>query len=358
VYEQTVLAYKQEDVPVSPAQELPAEPPAESTAPESNQDTTQTSAPEPEAQDSESEIPAMPAAHVAENCTEPPQPPAENLPTAEDTHAPASTDTAIPPLNDLTRAENHECINALSAAGEADLKVNCDATPAEATPIRQEPAVEEDPACQEPTPEEEPTCQEPAPEEAPVHQPEEPLIAPDEWQIPAPQAAEPQAAPSQELHLPPNQYTTQPKGEIAKSFRTSLDQLRADTLGRLATHTHQPHKLDALFETKEAITPFQRQARETGWVSFTLADPVPPPVNRPHLFEDPFILTTLEEYGYLILGRTTDSGPRRFIIGVPGIYDNESRQKARRLGFSQFKSCNDAHPSWGEHGYWLIFISA
>ena len=32
---------------------------------------------------------------------------------------------AIPPLNDLVRAENRERFNAFSATDEADLKVNC-----------------------------------------------------------------------------------------------------------------------------------------------------------------------------------------------------------------------------------------
>ena len=215
--------------------------------------------------------------------------------------------------------------------------------------------------------------------ELPPPHPEEILPPQEEWRMPIPQVAAPpinmesQTSTASHASVPP--ITTEPQvskkwripsrssaissGEITKSFRVALDQLRADTRGR-TTPPAQPelHILDTLFETKEPIVPFLKQARETTWISFTLTDHVPPPDNKPHLFEDPFILSALAEFEHLILGMTVDSGPRRYIIGVPGAYGNEARQKARRLGFTQFKPTSDAHPSWGEFGYWLMFVSA
>jgi len=166
-----------------------------------------------------------------------------------------------------------------------------------------------------------------------------------------------------------NQYPTLPPGEISKSFRTALDQLRAETMANMTPNTSDPmdsahqayskntNALDAMFETKEPITPFQRQARKTTWVSFTPTDPVPPPTNKPHIFQDPFVQAALTEYKHLILGVTTDGRPRRYIIGVPGTNNNESRQKARQLGFTQFKPCDETQPSWGTLGYWLMFVT-
>jgi len=157
-------------------------------------------------------------------------------------------------------------------------------------------------------------------------------------------------------HLPPNWPTNLPRGEMAKAFSQALDKLHAETLQRSADCTPPPNFL-ALFDTKEAITPFVKQARKTKWVRFTLADQVPPPTNMPRLFEEPFIQAALEEHEHLILGMTTDQGPRRYILGVPGVFDQTAKQRAKRLGFAQFKCSRDAQPNWGESGYWLMFIT-
>jgi len=147
-----------------------------------------------------------------------------------------------------------------------------------------------------------------------------------------------------------------PKSEMAKAFRTALDKLHTDTIESAADCDPKPDIL-SLFETREYITPFQKQARQANWISFTPSDPVPPPSNKPLLFDDPFIQTALAEYHHLILGLTTDKGPRRYIIGVPGVYSQEAKLKAKKLGFTQFKCTRDALPAWGEAGYWLMFTT-
>ena len=167
-------------------------------------------------------------------------------------------------------------------------------------------------------------------------------------QNPPPQAPSPHEAPSTNWNLP--------QSEMAKAFRTALDNLRTDTIQNANDCEPKPDIL-LLFETREFITPFQKQARKADWISFTPSDPIPPPTNKPQLFDDPFIQAALAEYHHLILGLTTDQGPRRYIIGVPGVYSQESKQKAKRLGFTQFKCTRDALPSWGEAGYWLMFTT-
>jgi len=157
-------------------------------------------------------------------------------------------------------------------------------------------------------------------------------------------------------HEKPSTSWNLPQSDVAKAFRTALDKLHTDTIQSTADCEPTPSIL-SLFETREFITPFQKQARKADWISFTPSDPVPPPTNKPQLFQDPFIQSALAEYHHLILGLTTDQGPRRYIIGVPGVYSQESKQKAKRLGFTQFKCTRDAMPSWGEAGYWLMFTT-
>jgi len=154
---------------------------------------------------------------------------------------------------------------------------------------------------------------------------------------------------------PVTQHTKATKKEIAESFRMALDQLHADTIQR---STPAPQSLEELFAIKECVTPFKRQSRKTTWVKFDLSDQVPPPTNKPHLFKDPFIQAALAKHGHLLLGMTVAPGAKHYIIGVPDNPTQDSRQKARRLGFTQFKRHDDSNPKKDEPGYWLMFITA
>jgi len=188
-------------------------------------------------------------------------------------------------------------------------------------------------------------------QESTLHQPSE---SPESIPEPSPQS--PLYDPTPIWHAATQ--AMQPRSEIAQSFRMALDQLHADTIQRsLPTHQSKHPALDALFAINEPVFPFQKQSRDTSWVRVNLSDTVPPPSNKPHLFESPFVQTALAQHGHLILGMTTDPGPRRYIIGVPGNYDYESRLTARRLGFTQFKPQDDTRPSKNEPGYWLMFIA-
>jgi len=205
---------------------------------------------------------------------------------------------------------------------------------------------------------EEPIQSEP---EAPVEDPAEPSepTPQDNFTITPPEPereSEAQPPLTASNTQPTNWVDTLPSGEMASAFRTALDKLQAETAANTDTCT-QESNLHELFETREPITPFQKQTRITKWIRFTLSDPVPPPTNKPELYNDPFIQGALSEHGHLLLGKTIDQGPRRYIIGVPGTYDQSAKQKAKRLGFTQFKCNNDARPAWGEAGYWLIFTT-
>ena len=182
---------------------------------------------------------------------------------------------------------------------------------------------------------------------------EEPVIPGsnnESYIIPAPEDTVP------DFQEKPNTTWNLPQSEMANAFRKALDQLHTDTMENAADCDPKP-SIMALFETREHITPFQKQARKATWISFTPSDPIPPPANKPGLYDDPFIQAALAEYMHLILGLTTDQGPRRYIIGVPGVYSQEAKVKAKRLGFTQFKCTRDSLPAWGEAGYWLMFTT-
>ena len=249
---------------------------------------------------------------------------------------------------------------------DKELPVQADAEPTvdmppEMLPIAEPaPMVEEAPDPEETMPmEEEPVPEEDSPAaEEPMHTDENPTQ--DEPmhidKIPPPdESMEETPSPDEQ---PPEEYESPPPESWQEPEPVHDPPLPIKTSATTPTHPRQHHSLEAIFASKERITPFQRQSRKTNWVRFTLSDRVPPPTNRPHLFEDPFIRTALEEHGHLILGIPEDPGPRRHIIGVPGKFDQGIRHKARKLGFTQFKRYDSATQSNNaELGYWLMFIT-
>ena len=281
-----------------------------------------------------------------------------------------------------------------AAPVEADVPMAVDEIPVEDVPTQADivPDIEElppMPSPDEPPPDDTPTQKTenpPASEEPTQPEPEEDMLLLENIHEPAPQgdtvadtatitapeipaecdipASHPMINEHEQLYdpTPIRQFTTQstqPEGETAKPVHLALDECPPGTAPHSAPLHKSPHRsLEEIFASKERISPFQKQSRKTVWVSFGLPDNVPPPANRPRLFEDRFIHAALAEHGHLILGITTDQGPRRHIIGVPGNLNQETRQHARRLGFAQFKHCDGTHPSGNsELGYWLMFIT-
>jgi hypothetical protein len=114
--------------------------------------------------------------------------------------------------------------------------------------------------------------------------------------------------------------------------------------------------LNELFNQKVAVIPFSKQNRDAKWVHITPDDSIPMPENN-DLMADSFVLSAYERFGHLLLGFIEESQKPQYVIGVPDIFNPDSRLNARRLGFMQFKCCEAPQSEQGEFGYWLIFIN-
>jgi hypothetical protein len=91
-------------------------------------------------------------------------------------------------------------------------------------------------------------------------------------------------------------------------------------------------------------------------VRFTREDDLPAPDDKPGLYNTPFIAASYGDFGHFILGRVTEDDTTEYVIGVPGIYNEEQQAQAQALGFSEFKCYEDTPPAAGEFGYWLMFV--
>ena len=65
-----------------------------------------------------------------------------------------------------------------------------------------------------------------------------------------------------------------------------------------------------------------------------------------------FLLHGYYNYRYLILGRLEKDNHSLFVLGVPGIYDNQEKLMANMFGFPKFKSAKNVLATSGEFGYW------
>lgn len=116
--------------------------------------------------------------------------------------------------------------------------------------------------------------------------------------------------------------------------------------------------LDLIFEEYATMTPFQRQNREVHWIRISPKELCLLPFDFYTYQCNPLILSAYRKYQHLILGRTggkLEKG-REYILGVPEQYHTDYRLTALKMGFGQFKCCEDARPREGDYGYWLMRI--
>lgn len=120
---------------------------------------------------------------------------------------------------------------------------------------------------------------------------------------------------------------------------TLTDVFKEEVAMRLESNTH--------------IQPFQKQSRKVQWVRISIDENLTLPNHICDLLTKSFVENAFRQYSHLILGATTDVGPKRYYIGVPSLYN----PKDKIVGFRQFKCSEDKYPKLGDFGYWLIFMS-
>jgi len=65
-----------------------------------------------------------------------------------------------------------------------------------------------------------------------------------------------------------------------------------------------------------------------------------------------FLLHGYYNYRYLIMARVEKDNHSLFVLGVPGVYENQEKLMANMFGFSNFKPAHNVATAPGEFGYW------
>ena len=189
-------------------------------------------------------------------------------------------------------------------------------------------------------------------------------IADDAQYTGASQKEEEARAPGQNIH--------QTFMDMAQNFKKELNELEVYALlteeeleeyrrKEEASTAKQADKLmtelDRVFARSTKMSPFKRQNKQVLWIRVSLQD-LTALTDARRFVNHPFVASAYKKYSHLILGMSEDGlGRRQYILGVPEAYDPEFRVVAARMGFVQFKCCDDVAPRTGEYGYWLIPVS-
>jgi len=111
-----------------------------------------------------------------------------------------------------------------------------------------------------------------------------------------------------------------------------------------------------LFETNTPVAPFEKQNVDVQWVRISLDELKQLPFDMPRLLDSDFLRKSYEQNNHLILGKLSQGIMTRFVLGVPGLYDENEHRAAARLGFRQFKTLDGEPAAAGTPGYWLLII--
>jgi hypothetical protein len=100
------------------------------------------------------------------------------------------------------------------------------------------------------------------------------------------------------------------------------------------------------FEDNEVILCVKIEPKDIGYL----------PMDAWVLSNNSFLLHGFYCYQHLIFAKIKDRFGCRYILGVPGIYNNREHFMARMFGFENFKSIRKRDLRQGEFGYWYIPI--
>lgn len=118
--------------------------------------------------------------------------------------------------------------------------------------------------------------------------------------------------------------------------------------------TKKNDELEYIFQHNTPMSPFQNQKKEIKWVRLALKELSCLPIDSWTLINHPFIFSAYYKNKHMLLGKNISNS--EYILGLPDTYQPEYKTLMSKLGFVQFKSCQDKKAMKNDHGYWLMPI--
>ena len=112
--------------------------------------------------------------------------------------------------------------------------------------------------------------------------------------------------------------------------------------------------INYMLENNAKMSPFEKQNRNVNWVRVSIRELINLPIDYWNLANHPFVLSAYYKNKHMIFG--CDAKKDEYILGLPDKYQPEYKGILKKLGFVQFKCCQDKLPIKNDYGYWLMPI--
>lgn len=226
------------------------------------------------------------------------------------------------------------------ADAETEVTRDADLSPENTAPVEEpvmEPLQEDADGCQQPSEEDNIPDAEPEPEEA------ESVISPETEAIAEPEPQPVEREPIAESQ-PEEPATEQKQEETPESGDMRQAEAAPKTFEEVWAYMQQEFP---------AMDPFEDGGVVEG-IKIAPSDIPYLQEQRWNLGSNKFLLHGYKNYRHLMLGRL--EGQNRYILGVPGVYDQQEQFMAKMFGFPCFKPIRQCKNRNGQFGYWFRCI--
>ncbi len=118
----------------------------------------------------------------------------------------------------------------------------------------------------------------------------------------------------------------------------------------------QEKDITYMMEHQPVMNPFEKQEEGIKWIRICIRDLAVLPISAWRYMTCPLVIAGNMKYKHLMLGMYQKENIKRYIVGVPDVYNEAQQTPAAQLGFHQFKCCQDKEAQAGEYGYWIMEI--
>lgn len=144
------------------------------------------------------------------------------------------------------------------------------------------------------------------------------------------------------------------RGEINSNLNTELLDYKGN-INSAGNEKRDPDYIEAIFKNKESVKIFEDK-NVCACVKINPSEIEKLPKEFWGIMNNSFLIHGYYNFKHIICAIVKDNNSRRYILGVPGKYENRESFMAKMFGFEYFKSIKSGKVQIGDFGYWIIYI--
>ncbi|MDR1689944.1 MAG: hypothetical protein LBS21_15260 [Clostridiales bacterium] len=141
---------------------------------------------------------------------------------------------------------------------------------------------------------------------------------------------------------------TQDGGQTDTAFEAEINAQAAATAEETVQTT-----IEDIFKNNQKVFPYFKLRKKVEWVKIGIAELSILPADLSHFVSEPVIMRTFQMFNHFIFGRANGRNGPEYYLGVPVKYDKALTSEFARVGFTQFKLCEEDIQRQEIVGYYL-----